>query len=498
MHITCHVLLGVLMSHPDWATAHKKKGTELRCIRGKYYLYEVSSYWDKQRKRPVKKTGICLGSISQENGFKPSRQSANLNVEDFSVNPKIFGAFVLFEQLLKSWIQPLKKHFPDYWKQIVCMVYARLFKRSPIKNMNFFFEKSMYSVLFKSIAFSDKTISKILNDIGKNQGVFEAFMSGFIKNDDVVLVDATPIFSKSKNIHESRLGYNNKKQWDTQVNLLYLYSGEHKAPLFFKLSPGDVREVKTFESALRASGIKNVVIVGDKGFTSRLNLEIIEDSEMNYILPLRRNDSFIDYSKIPTSKTTMNSYFKFQDRYIWYYSENRDDGKRVTVYLDDKLRISEEQDYLNRIENHPEDYNIRGFHEKQQKMGTLALIDNLADKSAEEIYQTYKSRCEIEQLFDIFKNELEADKTYMHSIESLKGFIFINHLAVVCYYQIYQLLKRNGLLSKHSVNDILEYVYHINSMKYKDKWMTEKISEKNNKMLKKIGITIPITWNRES
>jgi len=86
----------------------------------------------------------------------------------------------------------------------------------------------------------------------------------------------------------------------------------------------------------------------------------------------------------------------------------------------------------------------------------------------------------------------------MHNIESLKGLMFINHLAIACYYHIYQLLKNNNLLSKHSVNDIIEYLYHINSININGQWMTEKISEKNDKLLKKIGINIPITWNRES
>ena len=38
-------------NHPQWALAQKRPGTELRCIRGKYYLYECSSFYDKEKKR---------------------------------------------------------------------------------------------------------------------------------------------------------------------------------------------------------------------------------------------------------------------------------------------------------------------------------------------------------------------------------------------------------------------------------------------------------------
>lgn len=486
------------MAFPEWALKHKRKGTELRCIRGKYYLYEVTSQWDKVKKRAIKKTGKCVGAIYEDKGLIPSKSKASVDLEKIDFNPKVFGAFYLFKDMVKLWEESLKRHFPDYWQQIICMVYARLFKRSPIKNMNFFYEKSMLSNYFEKLEFSDKKISSILKEIGNCQDVFESFMREFINDEDVVMVDATPIFTKSKNIHEARLGYNNKKQWITQVNLMYLYSSKYLAPLFFKLSAGDIREVKTFQHALWSSGIKNAVIIGDKGFTSRTNLEIMEEGDFNYILPLKRNDSFIDYSDIPTSKALTSKYFKFKDKYIWYYSKEIENGRRVTVYIDDNLKLSEEHDYLDRIETQPEKYTQQGFYENRHKMGTLALVDNLLDKSEEEIYLTYKSRCEIEQLFDIFKNELEADRTYMQSFESLKGFMFINHLAIVCYYQIYKLLKQNKLLSNHSVNDILEFLYHINAININGKWYIEKISEKNNKLLKQMNIELPITWERES
>jgi len=32
--------------HPSWAVQFKRPGTELRLIRGRYYLYEVSSKWN--------------------------------------------------------------------------------------------------------------------------------------------------------------------------------------------------------------------------------------------------------------------------------------------------------------------------------------------------------------------------------------------------------------------------------------------------------------------
>ena len=37
-------------NHPQWTLDQKRPGTELRCIRGRYYLYECSSFYDREKK----------------------------------------------------------------------------------------------------------------------------------------------------------------------------------------------------------------------------------------------------------------------------------------------------------------------------------------------------------------------------------------------------------------------------------------------------------------
>lgn len=41
-------------SHPKWALKHKKPGTELHYIRGRYYLYEYKTVYEKEKKRAKK------------------------------------------------------------------------------------------------------------------------------------------------------------------------------------------------------------------------------------------------------------------------------------------------------------------------------------------------------------------------------------------------------------------------------------------------------------
>lgn len=63
------------MTHPDWVLKHKVPNSEIRCIRGKYYLYSITSVWCPEKKRTKKKTLKQIGVIDKEYGLIPTGMS---------------------------------------------------------------------------------------------------------------------------------------------------------------------------------------------------------------------------------------------------------------------------------------------------------------------------------------------------------------------------------------------------------------------------------------
>ena len=63
------------MEHPDWVLKHKIPNSEIRCIRGRYYLYGITSVWCPSKKRTKKVTLKQIGVIDQEYGFIPTGMS---------------------------------------------------------------------------------------------------------------------------------------------------------------------------------------------------------------------------------------------------------------------------------------------------------------------------------------------------------------------------------------------------------------------------------------
>ena len=154
-------------------------------------------------------------------------------------------------------------------------------------------------------------------------------------------------------------------------------------------------------------------------------------------------------------------------------------GQILTTYLDERLRVEEEADFLARTQTHPDKYKEEDFFEKIDHLGTLTLISHLPQKqSAQILYETYKQRNEIEIMFDAYKHFLVADKTYIQNRYVLEGWLMANFIAMIAYYRLYKLLKTANKLSKYAPKDIVEISKSIYQTKIRDTWTRSEITKK--------------------
>jgi hypothetical protein len=481
-------------SHPAWALAYKRKGTELRLLGGKYYLYEVSSKWNPEKKRSVKITGKLLGKISESEGFVESEKARlrkqQLKVEQIQV--KEYGVASLWESLFTEILPALKDHFPDTWQDIICLTYGRLVYQAPLKNMSLHYCNSYLSVQYPDIDLSAKHLSSFLRELGRDRERIVRFCRSFKITEDCVLFDGTDIFSHSAEMELPKLSKSKFGTYDEMINLMCLFSTSQQMPVYYRLLPGNIKDVSAFRLSLLESGVKDAIVIIDKGFASEKNIKALEDEELKFIIPLPRKSSYIDYGKIKTGdKSLYEGYFRYQGRYIWFYCGQADEKKRVLLFLDEELRNREENDYLNRIESKAQDYSIEKFHGKRHAFGTIAIIENTG-KIAEEVYCLYKSRGEVETMIDALKNILDADRTCMQNAQTLEGWMFVNLVALKCYYITLNLLKKHGLNRKFSPQDLFLFLSELKKVKINNDWHNTESTKKTAELLKIIGI-IPIT-----
>jgi len=110
--------------------------------------------------------------------------------------------------------------------------------------------------------------------------------------------------------------------------------------------------------------------------------------------------------------------------------------------------------------------------------------------SCSSIYVNYKSRGQIEQMMDVFKNILEADNSYMQNEQALETWMFINHISLHWYYSIYQLLAKYELTGKYSPRDFILFLKEIRKVKINGNWHLAEITNKTEKLLQKLNIPI--------
>ena len=451
-----------MATHPEWATKHKRKGTELRFINSRYYLYEVTSKWDPEKKRSKKITGKLLGRITEKDGFIES-EKAKLRRQTLSVSKltiKEYGITCYINNHLDEYKKLLEKYFPEHWKQILVLAYGRLVYHSPMKNIEFHYHHSFMSEEYKNLKLSPKQLTVFLREFGVQREQIISFFREFSLAQNNILFDGTDLLSKSKMMGITQYSRSKKGAYDSLTNLMFAFSVDLQLPLYYRILPGNVKDVKAFKLCLEELGIKDAAVIADKGFYSQKNVDELLGEQLRFIIPLKRDSTLISYKKIEVgSKEIFDGFFKFQGRVIWYYSYVIDKLK-VNLYLDEQLKLEESRDYLSRVESLPEKYNMETFFQKQHHFGTIAMLHNTS-KTPETVYINYKSRMQIEEMTDVLKNTLEADSSYMQNEQALETWMFINHISLHWYYRIYQLLAKYDLIGKYSPMDFIRFLKKI-------------------------------------
>ena len=164
--------------------------------------------------------------------------------------------------------------------------------------------------------------------------------------------------------------------------------------------PGAINSVASLKTSIEDSGVNRIVLDAYTGFYSSSNIQDLDPWKIHYIIPLRMNSKLIDYS------TGDERYFMFEDHPI-SYRKNSHGGNTLYIFMNDFLKAEEQKDLLRRNEK----VSASALPKARERMGTISVTNNL-HVSGEMVYDMLKSRSEIEQSYDTFKNTIHADRTY--------------------------------------------------------------------------------------
>jgi len=109
------------------------------------------------------------------------------------------------------------------------------------------------------------------------------------------------------------------------------------------------------------------------------------------------------------------------------------------------------------------------------------------------VFELLKERVEVEQVFDVFKNSFSADRLYMRDDVGLLGWMFVNFVALLFYYRVYDLLLGCNVLDRYSVGDVVLHFSRVFKLKLGAGWVLSEIPKSSRLLAEKLKIEISIT-----
>ena len=426
------------------------KKLELKIIGGKYYLYIAKGLWDSKKKKAVKKTTL-LGSIDENGTFrekKPKRIFSSSMVYEY-------GNSQLVWNLMQDIYRAMEKH--PYRDEIIAMAMVKAIDPMPLRLVSSRYEKLYISRTLKTGLDADD-LSKILGYIGKHFPDLYGMFKEIMEPGGLLFYDMTSIISYSKNLKLAEKGYNPNHEHENQVTVIMAFSVRSWVPVAVDVFYGSVKDIKSLGYFIDRFSDQDIGFIMDRGLFSENMIRHLRKLKMHYLVPLRRNSTLVP------NKIKFVSAFVYNGRPI---QASRKSSKLGYIYMfqDPMMRAEEESSILRDVAS--SNKGMEYFDEKKHGLGVFAIISDL-DRNPSDIYEQYKSREEVEQVFDTMKGDLESDKTYLGDNDKVKGFFFIVFLALRIRFRILKALKDNNLIGKVSVNEV---IFELSKM--------ERIAEKN-------------------
>ena len=324
--------------------------------------------------------------------------------------------------------------------------------------------------------------------------LYEKNRSLFNMKIDVVFYDVTTFHFESVKADSLRdFGYSKDAKFkEVQVVLGLLIDCEGR-PIGYDLFPGNTFEGHTLEKTLekigQRFGIRNVIIVADRGINSKLNLKRIKDKEYNYIVASRVKkmkkdiqEKMFDPEGYKTIKPKNNddpeskilyktiehiNLVKDEDGNIYEIEENlvvTYSLKRAKKDKSDRERLIEKAKRLLENKGQIKTTNKRGgkkFLKEIQEKSSDWILDEEAiakderfdgyygiqtdkkEMKPEEIISAYHNLWRIEESFKIMKSTLEVRPVFHWTEPRIKGHFVVCFLAFLLERTLEFKLKEN-------------------------------------------------------
>ncbi|NDL68874.1 IS1634 family transposase [Anaerotalea alkaliphila] len=299
------------------------------------YVYESTSYWDKEKQQPrakrklIGKRDPATGEIIPTDGRGKKRKEQLEPLQPAKPGPvpidrtsrRFYGATYLLDEIGNTLglSQDLKQCFPTIHKQIQSIAYYLILESdSPL----FRFER--WSSLHKH-PYGGNIPSQRSSEIFSS--ISEEMKSSFFKlqekrrhEDEYWAYDTTSVSSYSQTLCQVQYGKNKEHDRLPQINLALVFGQKSGLPFYYRKLAGNIPDVSTLKNLLadfEALGFEKVKLIMDRGFYSEANINGLFKERLKFIVAVQTGISFVR-REIDKVYDTIRSYDNLDEQHGLY------------------------------------------------------------------------------------------------------------------------------------------------------------------------------------
>jgi transposase len=288
---------------------------------------------------------------------------------------------------------------------------------------------------------------------------------------DLVFYDVTTLAFETQQTNELlQMGYSKDKKFNESQVVLGMSIDRDRMPVSFDIYPGNTFEGHTFKDTIEVMKkryqLGKVIVVSDRGMMSRTNMEIVENSDYEFIVgksikQLKKVDIFDGgFTEIAKGIEYREIEYEGKRLLIIHSKERAEKDRKDRIRLIEKakkmlkdgeieskskrgakkyLKTKNEVDYTLDIEKIEKDEKYDGYY---------GIITN-TQLNPKQILEQYHTLWKVEESFRTLKNYLETRPIFHWTQKRIKGHIVMSFVSYIMQRTLELELERNNIEYSH-------------------------------------------------
>jgi len=312
------------------------------------------------------------------------------------------------------------------------------------------YEGNYASILYPRARLQSQRISDFLVALG-SEDVGRDFFSSYLgmlyegKKGTGILIDSTGLHN-AVDMPLTALS-NHNGDINFEMRLIYVIDRISGMPLYFRYCPGNVLDISTLRTTvteLKQLGVKTDMALVDAGYYSKNNVDALYTDKIAFVSRVGTNRKLFKELVEKHAKSLRQAKYMvpFGNRIVYM--------RRFTVDLNDHVGyayLGLDMDSHNMQEKKislqalNDKMSFEKIDNKMKKLGSFVIVSS-QKMDCKEILPLYYTRVQIEQVFDIAKNNADLIPLRIHGEETLRGHLMLTFLSTI----VFQLLQKDLLL----------------------------------------------------